>query len=237
MKQPKPFQLNKRPPLFGMFRTVIMKPFYPRPQITCLGKLTGPAIFVSNHEAKRGPVVSELYFPVRTAKWGAYQMLCDYNTRRKYLRDVFYRQKQGMGRFKSAFKAFFEAFFSLYVYRGMNFLPVFPDARLTKTLSYSADALSNGVSVWVFPEDSGGGYDELMGKFFPGFVMLAESYFRKTGVDVPVYPVYYHSKYKKLVVGEPRYVHALKQQGLSREEIAAVLCSDVNSLFLNHIKK
>lgn len=76
-----------------------------------------------------------------------------------------------------------------------------------------------------------------MEKFFPGFVMLAEAYFRKTGKDLPIYPVYYHSGYKKLVVGSPRYAHKLKQEGYNRNAIADVLRDDVNALYYNYIKK
>lgn len=237
MKQPKPFKYIRHMPLFGVFRALIMKPFYRRPEITFLCDVEQPAIFVSNHDAKRGPVTSEAWFPIRTAKWGAYEMLCDYNTRRKYLRDVFYIKKQGMGRAKASFKAFFEAFFSLYIYRGMNIMPTYPDARLSRTLGDSVEVLKNGISVWIWPEDSDGGYDEVIGKFFPGFVMLAELFRRRTGADVPIYPVYYHSGLKKLVVGRPRYAHALKEQGLDRNAIAEVLRNDVNDLYYEHIIK
>lgn len=235
MTQPKPFKLKRRP-VFAIFRALIMRTFYRKPQVTVLEKIQQPCIFVSNHDAKRGPVVAELYLPVRTAKWGAYQMLCDYNTRRKYLRDIFYMKKQGMGRKLASFKAFFEAFFSLFIYRGMNFLPTYTDARLAKTINESVEVLKSGMSVFIFPEDSDGGYREVMQKFFPGFVMLAEAYYRKTGTDLPIFPVYYHAKRKKMVIGRPRFAHKLKEEGLDRNAIAEILKDDVNSLLFDYIK-
>lgn len=236
MKQPKSFKLKRRP-VFALFRAVIMRTFYHKPRVTQLEEIQQPCIFVSNHDAKRGPVIAELYLPVRTAKWGAYQMLCDYNTRRKYLRDIFYIKKQGYGRGLASFKAFFEAFFSLFIYRGMNFLPTYPDARLAKTINESVEVLKSGMSVFIFPEDSDDGYKEVMEKFFPGFVMLADAYYRKTGKDVPVYPVYYHAKSKKMVIGAPRFPRALKEQGLDRNAVADVLRDDVNALFNNYISR
>lgn len=236
--QPKPYNIKRCRPLYAIFKAVIMRPSYHKPKkISMLCDIEEPAIFVSNHDAKRSPVMADLYFPVKTVKWGAYQMLCGYNTRREYLRDTFYTKKQGYGRKLASFKAFFEAFFSLFIYRGMKFLPTYPDARLTKTLGASIDAINDGFSVFIFPEDSDGGYKEVMEKFFPGFVMLAEAYFRKTGKDLPIYPVYYHSGYKKLVVGSPRYAHKLKQDGYNRNAIADVLRDDVNALYYNYIKK
>ena len=236
-EQPEPFKLRLRHPVHWFARTFIMKPFYKKPKITVLEPITEPAIFVSNHDAKRGPVVSDVYFPVRTAKWGAYEMLCGYNTRRKYLRDVFYRKKQGMGKFMSSFKSFFEAFFSIGFYRGMNIMPTYPDARLTKTLSMSMDVLDRGVSLYIFPEDSDGGYREEMTKFFPGFVMLAESYYKRTGRDVPIYPVYYHSGCNKMVIGRPRHAHKLKEEGLDRNAVAELFRQDVNALLNDYIKE
>lgn len=236
MREPKPFKIKRRP-LYAVFRAVLMRTFYRKPSVTFLSEVSKPCIFVCNHDAKRGPVTCELYLPIKTAKWGAYQMLCDYNTRRKYLRDIFYMKKQGMGRKLASFKAFFEAFFSLFIYRGMNFLPTYPDARLSKTIKESVQVLENGMPVLVFPEDSDGGYKEKMEHFFPGFVMLAEAYYRRTGKDIPVYPIYCDARRRQLVVGEPRYAHALKEEGLDRDAIAQVLCGDVNKLFENYINK
>lgn len=178
MKQPKSFKLKRRP-VFALFRAVIMRTFYHKPRVTQLEEIQQPCIFVSNHDAKRGPVIAELYLPVRTA----------------------------------------------------------PDARLAKTINESVEVLKSGMSVFIFPEDSDDGYKEVMEKFFPGFVMLADAYCRKTGKDVPVYPVYYHAKSKKMVIGAPRFPRALKEQGLDRNAVADVLRDDVNALFNNYISR
>ena len=232
----KPFKLKRRP-VFALFKAVLMRMFYHKPDIEYLSKIRQPCIFISNHDAKRGPVTAELYLPVRTAKWGAYQMLCGYNTRRIYLRDIFYIKKQGYGRALASIKAFFEAFFSLFIYRGMNFLPTYPDTRITGTIRQSVELLKKGMSILIFPEDSEHGYKEELDKFFPGFVLLAESYYIKTKKDVPVYPVYYHSGRKKMIIGNPRYIHQLKTDGHTRDEIANILRDDVNKLFENYINK
>ena len=119
----------------------------------------------------------------------------------------------------------------------MNMMPTYTDARLAKTISDSVEVLKDSVSVWIFPEDSDGGYCEEPKKFFPGFVMLAESFYRKTGKDIPVYPVYYHSGHNKLVVGKPRYAHAMKESGMDRKAIAEALRCDVVALYREYIVK
>lgn len=195
------------------------------------------SIIVGNHCNMKGPVVYELYLPAFTAKWGAGEMLGNYKSRFFYLRDVYFMQKRGYGKAFSSFLAFFEAFFSIYFYKGMKLLPTWRDARFAKTVSDSIEVLKDGTSVLVFPENSSEGYKEVLTEFFPGFVMLAERYFKRTGRDAPVYPVYYSGKDNKMVIGKPHYVQDYKTRGYSREQIAEALRLEVNALYDTYIHR
>ena len=97
--------------------------------------------------------------------------------------------------------------------------------------------LDNNIAVSVYPEDSDEGYFDEMTHFFPGFVMLADVYFKRTGEDLPVFPAYYGRKKKKIVVGKPLYVQELKKQGLNREDIAEKFRLEVNKLYYEHFKE
>jgi len=229
---------KRKQPVFRITRKVL-KLFYKVKTIENLNgePLPNKCIIVSNHSAKTGPMCMELYFPCFCAKWGAYQMLGNYNMRFHYLRDIFYMQKQGFSKFKATPKAAFEALFSILFYRGMKILPTFTDSRLRKTLQYSMDVLDNDMAVMVFPENSNEGYFDEMTQFFPGFVMLAETYYKKTGEDVPVYPVYYSKKHKKIVIGKPLQVQELAKEGMDRYQIAERFKDEVNGLYHEHIVK
>lgn len=234
----KPFVPPKKKQPFFSFIKIFLRPFYRRPELICeCERVEERAIFVSNHCARRGAVIMELYLPVRNAKWGAHEMLDDYGSRRKYLRDVFYMQKKGYGKFRASFLATFIAFFSIFFYRGMKFLPTYTDARLAKTLNDSVEVLKDGTAVLIFPEDSSEGYKDVMEKFFPGFVMLADNYYRKTKTDLPVYPVYYSQSANKLIIGKPEYLHELKEQGLDRNAIAQLFCDKVNALYYGYVEE
>ena len=115
-------------------------------------------------------------------------------------------------------------------------MPTFPDARFAKTLRNSAKVLDAGMSVMVFPENSNDGYKDVLTDFFPGFVMLAEKYYRATGEDVPVYPVYYSVKKHLLVIGKPLQVQEFVKQGLDRYQIAQKFCEAVNQLYFDHVE-
>ena len=187
-------------------------------------------VYLANHANKMGPMKYEMFFPAYHVKWGAHQMLEGYGARRAYLRDVLYIQKNGTGRRLAAFKAFFEAFFSKYFYRGMKFLPTYPDARFARTVRKSVDVLDGGAAIMIYPENSDNGYADKVHGFYSGFVLLLGEYYKKHGEDVPVRPVYYHAKKRVIAVGEPCFLQEYVRQGLNREQIAAVFERKVNAL-------
>ena len=76
-----------------------------------------------------------------------------------------------------------------------------------------------------------------MKHFFSGFVMLAEQYYKKTGEDLPVFPIYYGRKKKKIVVEKPLYVQDFVKQGLKRDEIAEKFRLEVNQLYYDHFQE
>lgn len=220
---------RRKQPFFACVKA-IMRMFHKKIRTVFVdGKPDDKCLYLINHANKSGPILYELYFPVYNVKWGASPMLGSYGERKKYLRDVLYIQKNGYGRAKASFKAFFEAFFSAFFYKGMKMVPTYPDARLAKTVRKSADILSQA-SVMIFPEDSSGGYNEVMQKFLPGFVLVAEQYYRKYKRDIPMRAAYYSKERSLIVVDEPCYLQALKSEGADREGIAEALKVRVNAL-------
>ncbi len=220
-----------RHPFFACVKRVL-KIFRKKPTVVNLaGELSARSVIVCDHVAKSGPLGLELYLPLPTAKWGAHEMLGSFSERRRYLRDVFYMRKQGFGRVRAGLLATFEAIFSPLIYRGMNVIGTYPDGRLKGTLKKSEAALSAGMPVVVFPENSDGGYFEEMKEFFAGFVLLALQHLKKTGEDLPIYPCYYHPKRRMLVIGKPGYAGRLAAAGMEKREIAGYFRDRVNELF------
>lgn len=226
------YQLPKhRQPVFTFVKG-ILKIFMKKKRVVVLGdKLEDKCIYLANHANKMGPVNYDCYFPVYTVKWGAHQMLESYSERRKYLRDVLYIQKNGVGRRMAGFKAFFEAFFSQFFYKGLKIIPTYPDMRLMKTVKKSVEILDDNTALMIYPENSDNGYMAEMTNFFSGFVLVMESYFKKYGEDVPVRPLYLHKKKRLMVAGESVKLHDLTAQGLNRDGIAEYMKERVNELY------
>ena len=227
---------SRRQPIYKLFRP-FMKLAFKKPQIINLaGEIEDKSIILPNHSAKSGPPGLDLWFPKKTAKWGAYEMLGTYRMRRSYLKDILYIKKCGAKPFKAAFCATFLAMLSQFIYKGMWIMPSFPDMRLTKTLKYSKMALDANIPVIIFAENSNEGYKEVLTEFFPGFVMLSDKYYHDYNIDLPVYPVYYSVKKRIMAIDKPVYVQELKEQGMDRDSICKLLCDKVNNLYFTYVK-
>ena len=226
------YQLPKhRQPFFGFVKG-ILRIFMKKKRVVVLGdKLQDKCIYLANHANKMGPVNYDTYYPVYAVKWGAHEMLENYSERRKYLRDVLYIQKNGVGRRMAGFKAFFEAFFSQFFYKGLKIIPTYPDMRLMRTVKKSVEILDDNTALMIFPEDSNSGYMAEMTHFFSGFLLVAESYYKKHGEDIPMRPVYMHRKKRVIVTGESVYLHDLTAQGMNREQVAEYMKDRVNDLY------
>lgn len=210
--------------------------FFKRPEIINLNdRLPTKAIYLANHSAMAGPVVYNLYFPTPHAPWGAYPMLEGYKERFKYLKNVYFMQKRGMNKVAASFLATFEAFFSIWIYKGMHVIPSYPDGRLLKTLRISLENLKNNRAVMIFPEHSETGYHEKLTGFSAGFVTLAERYRKLYNEDIPIYPIYYHKKKNKMIIGEPHTLNEFDKHKFTRQQIADEFCKIVNNLFAQHV--
>lgn len=223
-------------PVFHFFRPIFSL-FFQKVEIICLPDyIEDVAIYLGNHSAKSGPMTYELRFPKYYVPWGAHEMLGNYKSRFRYLRDVFYIQKQHMHKFPASLKAGFEAIFSKMIYKGMRLIGTYRDQRMMETIKQSVKILEEGTAIMLFPEDSSEGYKEILTGFFPGFVMLADRYYKKHGIDLPVYPIYYSRKKNKMVIGHPLYVQDFVKQGLNRYQIADEYCKVMNQLYFDYIK-
>ena len=226
---------SRKQPIFKVVRKILSWTIWRSIKVTVLPeKIDDRSILISNHYAKVGPMAYEIALPVFNVKWGAHEMLGNYRSRRNYLKNVFYIQKQGMSKGKAAFKATFEAVFSKMIYKGMKLIGTYPDGRLRETLRNSIKILEDNKAILIFPENSNEGYFDVMTSFFSGFVMLSEQYYRLHKVDLPVYPIYYNHKLRRMVVGYPSYVQQLYKEGLTREGVADYFCNEVNKLYYEY---
>lgn|SRR5690625_912523 len=199
-------------------------------------KLSNNAIFISNHSAASGPLTISLFFPVFFLPWGTYEMTENYFRRWSYLYHIFYRKKIGYNKVLSLILATLFAIISKRLYKGMQLIPTYPDIRLRRTINNSIKVLEKDLSVLIFPEDSNSGYHEVLLKYNTGFVYLANSYYKKHKVDIPIYPMYFHKKSNSIIIGKKEFIKPLKDSGLNKEDIANYFKDITNNLAIKLFK-
>ncbi len=194
---------------------------------------TGKKIMIGNHSGAKGASVYRLSSPNEHnfMTWGAHQMIENYPSRWNYLYHVFYTQKLGFSKRRAFFSATSFAIVSKIIYRIAGILPIYYDFRFNKTIKHSFECFDNNIDVLIFPEDSTEGYfDDLVG-MTPGFLTLSKLYYKKYGVDLPIYPLYFNRHYMKIVIGKPLYLQELQKEH-SQEEILTIFMNEINQL--NH---
>ncbi len=204
---------------------------YKKPTFVHLGDGFVPgSIIVSNHEGTDGPLSYELYADTPIRFWGAYEMNSGQKTLYKYQTEVYYHQKKHWNLKWAKIFCLFASPVTYIFYKGLNLISTYPDVRFAITIKQSIKAIENGESIVIFPEDSTAGYQKELVSFFPGFVHLAESLYKKKGIDVPIHVAYFKKDERELIVDKPVYYSELSKNGESREEIAKRLVLRCNEI-------
>ncbi len=216
----------------------ILKVFKRRPEIINLsgGELADKAIYLSNHAGANGPLSYELFFPKLLTCWGTHEMFGNVRERRNYLYHVFYRQKLHWGKFRAFFVATVFAPISRGFYRSIGLIPTYTDSRFISSIKISCKILDENHPLLIFPEDSSRGYLNPPQGFNNGFVTMAKLYFKRRGEDVPVYPVYYLTKERKMVIAPPIYANAMLVGGKTADDVAAAALEACRKLYFENRK-
>jgi len=210
--------------------TGFLKLFIKKPKIMYLGEqFKDSSLILSNHAGKSAPLSLDIYLKIPFRFWGTYEMNSGIKSLYKYQTEIFYHQKKkwnlGLARIACCL---ISPLTNMY-YRGLNLISTYPDSRLRKTIKESVETLKSGQSIVVFPEDSSQGYFDEMKYYFSGFLLLAETCYKK-GLDLPIYVTYFRKKDKKYIVDKPILYSELIKTGLSRNEIANNLRIRTNEL-------
>jgi hypothetical protein len=99
----------------------------------------------------------------------------------------------------------FIGWISVNVMSQLESVPVYKDSplKLRETIRTSIEALESGDNLLIFPENPEGKYlKNGVGEFSPGFVMLAEAYWKKTGKKMRFLPLYANREAKTITFGE-----------------------------------
>ena len=114
---------------------------------------------------------------------------------------------------------------SVNIMNSLRAIPVYRDSpmKLRQTLRDSLDALESGDNLMIFPEHPEGKYIKGgISELSPGFLMLAEAWWKKSGKKLRIMPVYANRGKRTFTFGneinyEPENGFASEQERILKE--------------------
>jgi 1-acyl-sn-glycerol-3-phosphate acyltransferase len=193
-----------------------------------------PVVFVGNHADALGPIAVTSSLPVRVYPWVIGDMV-DPNHAADYLRMDFVEPQLHVPPSFSLGLAKLISIFSVQLLGAIRCIPVWTGEALQETFRLSVDALAEGRSLLIFPEDPEEPCSELYGMrpFKRGFARLGEMYYARTRRILRFYPLAVHVDACKIKLGPPVSFSPFNKPVAERIRIRNVLESSIHKLFLS----
>ena len=184
-----------------------------------------PIVFLGNHAEIYGPIASALCFPVPVRFWVISKMMFKAKDVRAYLYENTFSKKTFLPVFVRKFLAWILGWLSVNVMSSLKAIAVYRDSpmKLRQTLRESVEALENGDNLMIFPEHPDGKYVKGgISELSPGFLMLAEAWWKKSGKKLRIMPVFANREQRTFTFGEeigykPENGYAAEQERILKE--------------------
>ena len=184
-----------------------------------------PIVFLGNHAEIYGPIASALCFPVPVRFWVISKMMFRKQDVRAYLYENTFSKKTFLPVFVRKLLAWFLGWLSVNVMNALRAIPVYRDSpmKLRQTVRESVEALKNGENLMIFPEHPEGKYVKNgISELSPGFLMLAEAWWKKAEKQLRIMPVFANREKRTFTFGEeiryePENGYAAEQERILKE--------------------
>ena len=181
-----------------------------------------PIVFLGNHAEIYGPIASALCIPVPVRFWVISRMMFNKHDVRVYLYENTFSKKTFLPVFLRKLLAWFLGWLSVNVMNSLRAIAVYRDSpvKLRQTLRDSVEALSEGDNLMIFPEHPEGKYVKGgISELSPGFMMLAEAWWKKSGKKLRIMPVYANREQRTFTFGEEIVYHPENGYASEQERI------------------
>ena len=184
-----------------------------------------PLVFLGNHAEIYGPIASALCFPVPVRFWVISKMMFNKKDVRAYMYENTFSKKTFLPVFVRKLLAWYLGWLSVNIMNSLRAIPVYRDSpmKLRQTIRESVDALAAGENLMIFPEHPEGKYVKNgISELSPGFLMLAEAWWKKSGKKLRLMPVYANRELRTFTFGdeidyEPENGFAAEQDRILKE--------------------
>ena len=184
-----------------------------------------PIVFLGNHAEIYGPIASALCFPVPVRFWVISKMMFNKKDVRAYMYENTFSKKTFLPVFVRKLLAWYLGWLSVNIMNSLRAIPVYRDSpmKLRQTIRESVDALAAGENLMIFPEHPEGKYVKNgISELSPGFLMLAEAWWKKSGKKLRIMPVFANREQRTFTFGEeigyePENGYAAEQERILKE--------------------
>ncbi len=163
-----------------------------------------PLVFLCNHGEFYGPMACKIYIPVPIRAWTVSSMMHDQKAVTQYIYENTTSRQERMPEIEKRILARIAAWLSVNVMGQLECIPVYRDSllKLRETFRLSMEAMETGDNLLIFPENPEKKYpSEGIGELSPGFVMLADIYWKRKRKRLRMLPMYADKKRRRVVFG------------------------------------
>ena len=164
-----------------------------------------PLVFLCNHGEFYGPMACKIYIPVPIRAWTNSTMMFDKKSVAKYIYENTTSKQEHMPEFEKRILARMAAWLSVNVMSQLECIPVYRESlmKLRETFRLTMDAMEAGDNILIFPENPEQKYPrEGIGELSPGFVMLADIYWKRKHKKMRFLPMYADKKHRTITFGD-----------------------------------
>ena len=164
-----------------------------------------PIVFLCNHGEFYGPMACKMYIPVPIRAWVVSSMMHDKKAVARYVYENTISRQEGMPEFLKKILARLTAWLSVNVMGQLESIPVYRDSpqKLRETFRLTMEAMEAGDNILIFPENPENKYPSTgIGELSPGFVMLADIYWKRKKKKMRFLPMYADKKTRKIIFGD-----------------------------------
>lgn len=220
--------LKKSPRAFKVFKWCI-RAVYKKYRLDGVENIPErPCIFVGNHSQLHGPVVSQLYMPVKCRTWCMGNMM-DLKEVPDYAFEDFWSGKPKYSHWFYRIMSYIIAPVSVFIFNNADTIGVYHDTRVISTIKHTVKVLSEGESVVIFPEYHKE-YNGILYDFRENFIDVAKVYHKKTGTELCFVPMYICPELKRLCFGNKITFDPNLYDKEKKEEMRVYLMEEITRL-------
>ena len=189
-----------------------------------------PIVFLCNHGEFYGPMACKIYIPVPIRAWTNAAMMHNQKAVTQYIYENTTSRQEGMPEIEKRILARMAAWLSVNVMGQLECIPVYKESplKLRETFRLTIEAMETGDNILIFPENPEQKYPrEGIGDLSPGFILLADLYWKRKKKRLRMLPLYADKKRRTITFGE---IFEYNPENSPKDEQERIVCETLRQI-------